>query len=213
MGNAEKDKEEVGEIVEINTSDNLSIILSEHASFEKVQRIDDYEKFWEHVVKPDYEDYQKHTDDLRLAFHCAVTLFHLHDWIFRAHEAQVRSAFTYKDRNQTGNDLPVTKPKHFANAISDHHPDFELIRGIANAAKHHTLTHGGSPHPGAPYYAANVSSFSFGSGGDDGQGPYSKTPRVMLAGPAGQDKEFSVIASDIFDMWKKLAAQHGWNLS
>src|SRR5205823_9417063 len=70
--------------------------------------------------------------------------------------------------------------KTFANALGELHPDFDLIRGIANSAKHLVLTNP-RPHPAAPSHAANtrVQSTGFGQGGY-GMRPYGGTPRVML---------------------------------
>jgi hypothetical protein len=44
-------------------------------------------------------------------------------------------------------------------------------------------------------------------------GPYGGTPRVMLEGPGGQDREFSDLATSTFDMWKTLSQQHNWQLT
>lgn len=71
--------------------------------------------FWDQIVVPDFNDSKDQPADLRKAFHCAISLFHMCDWIFMSDEAQVCHLFTYKDPQ--GTTCPVTKrrrlPKHF----------------------------------------------------------------------------------------------------
>jgi hypothetical protein len=168
------------------------------------------QEFWTYVVVPDYQEFMGKVDDLRLAFHCAISLFHMADWVYETYKPAIDSSFVFADR-KSGVSTPVRQVSQFANAISDLHPDFELIRQIANTAKHLQLT-STSPHPNAPTNAANtaVQSTGFGQGGF-GQGPFGGTPRVMLANHRGQpDIEFSVIATTVFNMWQSLSSQHGW---
>jgi hypothetical protein len=174
-----------------------------------VASITDCRSFWREIVVPDYNDFTANIDDLRRAFHCAISLFHLSDWVYVAHKAHIDANFTFRERHG------VARPdeRTFANALGDLHPDFDLIRGIANSAKHLVLTNR-RPHPAAPSHAANtrVQSTGFGEGGY-GMGPYGGTPRVMLEGAGGEDREFSDLATSTFDMWKRLSQQHNWQLT
>jgi len=175
-----------------------------------VSTIQDYQAYWRGVVEPDYNDFETKIDDLRRAFHCAITLFHMCEWVYIAHKQYIDSKFTYKDRN--GVSQSVSDEKTFANAIRDLYPDFELIRGIANSAKHLQLKQSGS-YPSSPSHAANtrVQGTGWGEGGY-GQGPFGGTARVMLQGPQGQDLEFSHIATSTYRAWKHIAQQHSWPL-
>ena len=102
--------------------------------------------------------------------------------------------------------------KQFANALADLEPDFELIRQIANSAKHLKLSHS-SRHPWAPTHAANTHSGGTGFGeGGYGVDPYGGSPRGMLAGPLGADREFSSIAETVQKMWLSQEKAHGWSL-
>jgi hypothetical protein len=173
--------------------------------------VDDYEAFWRDIVKPDYNDFLEKIDDLRRAFHCAITLFHLGDWIYIAHKASIDASFTFKDTH--GASQPVYDEKTFANALRDLHPNFELTRGIANSAKHLQLKNSG-PHPSAPTNAANTRVQSPGwQKGPYSMGPHSGAPRVMLEGSAGRDLELSDLARSVFAMWESLSKKHGWRLS
>ena len=52
-------------------------------------------EFWSGMVEPDYLDCLSKPDDLRAVFHAAVSLFHMHDWVWKTHEATVRAAFAF----------------------------------------------------------------------------------------------------------------------
>ena len=199
-------------IVEIGVSDKLAVSIAESASWMKSQRIETALEYWERIVKPDYEEICLQITDLRRAFHCAVSLFHLSDWLYVEHKAQINKEFTFKDVK--GKVKQVSDEKEFANALAQLYPDFDLVRGIANAAKHLKLRPKTSSHPAAPSHAANVSIQVTGYGqGGFGQGPYGGAPRVMLAGPSGNDLEFSALATSTVEMWKKLSQHYDWRLT
>jgi hypothetical protein len=176
-----------------------------------VASITDCRSFWRDIVVPDYNDFAAEIDDLRRAFHCAISLFHLSDWVYVAYKTYINANVTFHDKN--GIARPVTDEKTFANALGELHPDFDLIRGIANSAKHLVLTNP-RPHPAAPNHVAKtrVQSTGFGEGGY-GMGPYGGAPRVMVEGPGGRDREFSNLATSTSEMWKRLSHQHNWQLT
>ena len=172
-------------------------------------RIDDYKKFWNEVLLPDYEDFMSEIDNLRKEFHLAISLLHMADWLYQANKPYIDANFTFTDKN--GNLQPVIDEKTFANAVRDFYPDFELIRGIANAGKHLQIRKGN--HRGAPENAANtyVTSTGFGSGSYS-MGPYGGSPRVRQQGPNGQDIEMTDLAERVRDMWEKLCEKHNFPL-
>jgi hypothetical protein len=51
------------------------------------------------MVEPDYLDCMKNPADLRAAFRAAISLFHMHDWVWKTHEAVVRAIFAFTDRD------------------------------------------------------------------------------------------------------------------
>ena len=140
--------------------------------------VTDYRAFWREIVVPDYNDFIGQIDNLRRAFHSAISLLHMSDWVYHAHKQYIDANFTFRDNN--GVVRPVSDEMTFANALGQLHPDFDLIHGIANFAKHLALKKP-RPHPAAPSNAANtrVKSTGFGQGGY-GMGPYGGAPRVML---------------------------------
>ena len=145
--------------------------------------------------------------DLRKAWHCAGSLFHLHDWVYAAHTKAIKTKFTFTNKKRTQR---VSKASQFANAIGETYPDFQLVRGIANASKHFALRKpppGRKNPPGVPSHAANtyVISGGFQSSGFRGF----QTDKVVLQA-AGGDIEFSHIAQSVYDMWNILFVAEGW---
>lgn len=177
-----------------------------------VKKVDTYSDFWREIVVEDHKAFKAQVDDIRLAFHFANSLFHVADWVYVNNKAYIDSNFTFKEKS--GASKAVSDEKEFANALRDMNLNFELIRGIANAAKHLQLRNPSKAHHGhAPSHAANTSVRSTGYGvGGYGVGPYGGGPRVMLEGPANNHLEFLDIAEDVMQMWQQLATQHNWTL-
>lgn len=108
--------------------------------------------------------------------------------------------------------IAVHDSKSFANALATINPDFELIRNIANAAKHYSLTTPGS-HPSSPGYAANTYSRQAGydvSAFD--QTTFDATDEVMLEGPNGNDLLFLSLAASVHRTIQQFCATHAITL-
>jgi hypothetical protein len=161
------------------------------------------------MVEPDYQECLSNPADLRAAFHAAISLFHMHDWVWHTHEPDVRSVFSIR---KTGTKWPETL---FADALEKQYPDFGRVRGIANAAKHLELRDI-RPVANAPRRAPDTAVSTGGAGGygvgSGGYGvgvfAYAGSPRVVLIGPP--ETEFVEIAKAVYDMWGKLRADHDW---
>ena len=165
--------------------------------------------FWSGMVEQNYQDQKRDPADLRAALHCAISLFHMSDWVFHTHERQVRATFTFRDVH--GLNQPVHSAPTFANALETN-DDFARLRGICHAGKHLKL-YDIRPVPGAPSHSANTRVQTTGYGqGPYGKGPYGGTPRVMLegGGAGGADAEFSDIADSVYKMWRDLNHVHAW---
>jgi hypothetical protein len=149
--------------------------------------------FWAGMIEPDYQDCLNDPANLRAAFHAAISLFHMHDWVWTTHEARVRAAF-----------MNVHNATSFANALEKQCEDFGRIRGIANAAKHLKLSNI-RPVPHAPGHANDtaVSGPVFGGGSYYGKDFYG--PCVMLG-----DMPFSNVICGVYKMWNELRTAHGW---
>lgn len=172
--------------------------------------------FWSGMVEPDLADYQAHIDDLRAAFHVAISLFHMHDWVWITHEVSLRRTFTSTDAR--GNTSAVHDGKSFANSLEQQNPDFGRIRSIANAAKHLELRDV-RPVPNAASRATDTSvhvpgaglgGYGVGAGYGTPGGSYAGRRQVMLEGALGQQIKFFDIAKAVYHMWTALNAKHGW---
>jgi hypothetical protein len=64
-----------------------------------MQKIDDYKKYWNEIVTPDYNDFLAELDNLRKAFHCANSLFHMADWLYWGNKDYIEVNFTWIDSN------------------------------------------------------------------------------------------------------------------
>jgi len=172
--------------------------------------------FWTGMVEPDYRDARSNPADLRAAFRAAISLFHMHDWVWCTHEAAVRATFTFKDG--AGRTFAVHDAGTFANSLEQQNDDFGRIRSIANAAKHLELKDI-RPVPNAASHASNTAvhvpgagqgGYGVGAGYGTPGASYAGPPRVMLEGPPGKEMEFYDIAKAVYDMWTTLRARYGW---
>ncbi|MBV9460171.1 MAG: hypothetical protein JO141_22025 [Bradyrhizobium sp.] len=165
--------------------------------------------FWSGMVEPDFEDLLSNPADLRAAFHAAISLFHMHDWVWKSDEARVRAIFNVRKAKAEAAD--------FADALESQYPDFGRVRGVANAAKHLELRPSSvRPVTNAPRHAANTFVQVMGGGGGygvagaygKGEWGYASAPRVVLEGST--DIPFSDVAKAVYQMWETLGAAHGW---
>ena len=81
----------------------------------KLDRIDTYSEFKRSVVEPDFREFMANKADLRKAWHCAGSLFHLHDWVYAAHKASIDSK--YKFVGDDGERKPIACAAHFATSL------------------------------------------------------------------------------------------------
>jgi hypothetical protein len=173
-------------------------------------RIDTYQKFKDRIVQPDFDDFMKDRGDLRKAWYCAGSLFHLADWVYRKHKAAIDAKYQYIDDN--GSTQSVSRVEDFATALGQKHPNFQLVRGVANAAKHFVLkpVPEGRVNPaGMPSHAANT--FVSGTAFQPNmvQTNAFQTGSVKLQA-IPEDIEFAPLAQSVLDMWNELFATEEW---
>ncbi len=135
-----------------------------------------------------------------------MSLFHLSDWVYEAHKQTIDAKYQYQDRK--GQTQPVSNEKEFANALGQQHPAFQLIRGVANAAKHCKLKSGHPQDPlGMPSHAANTYVATEGFSREAFQSDAFQIGEVKLQ---GTDVEFASLAQAVLTMWNDLFAKEGW---
>lgn len=177
----------------------------------KMKKIDTCTAYWQEIVTLDRQAFQKSTDNLRLAFHLSISLFHMSDWVYASHKNVIDREFSFVDKN--GKNHLVHDDKSFANAITDLNGNFGLIRGIANAEKHLEIRKPLNAHTHAPSHAANTRSRTIGFQQDAFQkNAFMSKQCVMLEGPNGNDLGFQEISDDVYDLWLSLDKQYGWNI-
>jgi hypothetical protein len=176
-----------------------------------VPSVDIYSEFRTEIVEADFREFMAAKGSLRKAWHCAGSLFHLHDWVYAAHKAAIDAKYTYVDDH--GQTKPVSKSEHFANALGQAHNDFQLVRGIANASKHFALRTppaGRQNPPGMPSHAANtyVVGVGFQPRGFQ-KNAFQMQGNVMLQAQPN-DIAFADIAQSVLGMWDRLFAAEAW---
>ena len=172
--------------------------------------INTYTKYKHQIVEVDFNEFMAARGDLRKAWHCAGSLFHLHDWVYAGHNASIDAKYTFV--NDKGRKQKVSCATHFANSLGQAEPKFQLILGIANASKHLVLyppPKGRSNPSGMPSNAANtyVSGRAFQPNAF--QANAFQTGNVKLQRSSG-DIEFAVLAQDVLNMWNQLFTTEGW---
>jgi len=112
----------------------------------------------------DFDDFVAEPHSARRAMHCAITAYHLHEWVWGdwlAQDQAARDTLSIEKRNK---DL-------FLQWIDNHCVWFTLAQGLANGSKHFSRDYG--------FGTALVS--GFGEGGF-GLGPYGKGYLVIDLG-------------------------------
>lgn len=170
-------------------------------------KIEDYKNYWKEIVTLDYEDFKNEPGDLRRAFHSAISLFHMSDWLYQNFSGSINASHTYIDKNNQSQ--IVTDENNYPNAIAALHPDFELIRGIANSAKHLKLRAASvaasvARNPSAPSNAANTYLE---------MSPQRERGEIMLEGPGGVDISVLHLATSVYGFWQNYCQNRGWPLA
>ena len=136
------------------------------------------------VVDQDYADYKQDPTSLRLAYHLAVSLFHLRDWTFAEHSGAANWPY--------------------ATTIGNYQRD------LANAVKHKELDASKRPSTQMVGLAnTEVSMAAFQPGAFQGNAFQTRTVIVSETAPA-KHVDFEKAADAVMSMWNKLFATHGW---
>jgi hypothetical protein len=175
-------------------------------------KIDNCKKYWNELVEPDYQEFQANQGDMRKAFHCAISLLHMADWVYKEKGPHYWKSIGLQFTDRTGAAVAVHDDKSFANALAAIDPNFELVRNIANSAKHFSLNKPGR-HPSSPSHAANTysSPITF-SPSVFSPAIFDTTGKVMLEGPGGKDLLFLNLAKSVYETFQIFCAKHGVGL-
>ncbi|MBN9532650.1 MAG: hypothetical protein J0H10_04760 [Alphaproteobacteria bacterium] len=154
-------------------------------------KITNAREYFDEIAFPDFGEANANPASLRYAFHCASSLYHLHEFVFAEH----KSALNFK------------KARDFDRELCEKSGDFKLIRDIANTAKHMELDR----DPQRITHIANtaVQSTSYGEG-NYGAGPWGGGQRVRIHVGPNSYEEFSHVATKVMSMWQSMFAENGW---
>ena len=148
------------------------------------------------VVDQDYADYKQDPTSLRLAYHLAVSLFHLRDWTFAEHSGAANWPY-------------ATTIGNYQRDLENLCGDFGYMRDLANAV-HKELDASKRPSTQMVGLAnTEVSMAAFQPGAFQGNAFQTRTGIVSDTAPA-KHVDFEKAADAVFSMWNKLFATHGW---
>jgi hypothetical protein len=171
-------------------------------------KIDNCKKYWNELVEPDYREFQANQGDVRKAFHCAISLFHMADWVYKEKGLAYWTSVGLGFVDRTGATIAVHDDKSFANALATIDSNFELVRNIANSVKHFSLSKPGS-HPSSPSHVANTYSILAFDPSVFDPAVFDTTARVMLEGPGGRHLLFLNLAKSVHETFQEFCAEHG----
>ena len=148
-------------------------------------------EYLDEVVEPDFVEASSKLDSLRSAFHCASSLYHLHEFVF----SDFQSVLGFKTARE------------FDKSLCAKSKDFQLIRDIANTAKHMELDR----DPQRIRHIANtaVQSTAYGEG-PYGVGPFGGGKRVRIHVGTSAYEEFSSVAKNVMTIWREMFSTNGW---
>jgi hypothetical protein len=173
-----------------------------------MSKIDTYSLYKSEILEPDLQDFITDRRNLRKAWHSAISLFHLHDWVYRAHKTTIDASYSY--RHDNGSSTPVSRAEHFANFLGQRYSDFQIIRGVANSSKHLELwaaPPGRKDPPGMPSNAANTYTSS-GDFSTDFSRDFDTGEVMIEASP--NPIPFARLAQSVLDMWNDIFNAEGW---
>lgn len=147
--------------------------------------------FLNRMVKPDFERFTRDPVNTHSAYHLAVSLWSLKDWVWKEHGKHWKSKQAYEDE------------------LHKRCASLRFIRDVANSVKHLELDQ--------PKTIRGISDvgMSGGSGllgfGAISGGAISSAPELSVQTLKHGNRIFAVEAKAVFDMWEKLFNEKGWN--
>ena len=153
-------------------------------------------QYFDHIARPDYQDFVADPTNVRAAMHAALSHFHLHEWVFEEHKSNSAKVFGCNRTSDFMRHLSTNECR-----------DFALIKDVANAQKHCSLTRGSPSIAGAQNVAVKATGWDEGG---FGEGPYGGSPSLIIDMGSGSLRHFSAVLENVHDMWTRLFATQGW---
>jgi hypothetical protein len=94
--------------------------------------LDSARKYYDWVLKKQYDDFFNNPADFRLLINLCMSLFHFHEWLFEEYPSELQTEFSQSQ--------PIRNAGAFWGLVEVRDRRFGFVRDIANASKHVRLT-------------------------------------------------------------------------
>jgi len=145
--------------------------------------------FWDKHVSPVLDAWSASPTDHGLAMSAVLPLYHMADHFWHSY---------YSEPSKV---LQTSSPGSFRAVLADNHPEFAIVRDVAEAHKHCTLdrairvvTNSSQTAPGA---------LGYGEGGF-GTGPFGGGPSIIVTLDDGSRVHLSAFMGYVVSMWEAL---------
>jgi hypothetical protein len=145
--------------------------------------------YFEQVVGYNLQQYKAQPTSLPLAYNLAISLFHMHDWVWVEHKATLQAHFDANVASKRGFNAHVQEACH----------SFKYIRDVANAYKHVSLSSAST----SATHISNTAATGYGEGGY-GVGGYGGGIIVV---DGGTRINFLTAAGKVYEYWRDLLAK------
>lgn len=148
--------------------------------------------FFDHVTKPNFDDFFSQPSSFKNAFGLAMSLFNINEWVYEFNQPSVEQKYG----------KTFAKPWALWNEVERIVPEAAYIRDLSNASKHVRLHLHRHPSTDMSHIAnteiqiVGYGAGSFGAGRYDGQS--------VVFQDNGQQIYFDDCAREVFNFWKAL---------
>jgi hypothetical protein len=142
-------------------------------------------------LKADFEEFGKEEDSARLALNCAITAYHLHEWVW---------GDWLKTDYAVWKKLGIRDKESFIAWLERECPGFDTLEDLANGAKHFVRQQ--------DFGTQRVAGFGMGP---YGIGPFGKSYLLIDYGEPAGDQRWKTardLLSDVVTFWDGFFASH-----
>src|SRR6266567_5811146 len=160
-------------------------------------RITNSAEFKTQVLDQDYADYKRDLTNLRLAYHLAVSLFHLRDWTFAEHS----SAANWPYASTVGG---------YQRDLENLCAEFGYMRDLANAVKHKDVDPSKKPSTQMVGLANTGISMAALQPGAFQDNAFQKRTGIVSETATTQHVDFEKAEDAVMNMWNSVFATNNW---
>jgi hypothetical protein len=153
--------------------------------------VDTADKYFDEVLKPQYDAFLSDPSSFPSAFNLASALFHFHEWMLASHKAAVEKHYGKSFKTEGA----------FWAEVESSNAQFGYVRDLANASKHVELTKRRS----TPMKKVAQASMTDGAFGPGFQRDAFQTSQIKIE-VGSQVIDFDTCAKALFSYWANLRA-------